>query len=214
MVQLDAKKIILNFGTGLMTACWLRVLIVFMEHSWNEIAAGSPDGQNVCQHIFQPRIHLALAFSFIDLFNSILGLTRSKPSQVLLFASVRTGVELLVAPKLPCGAWQHLATVLCWSLGDFIRCGCFFIDGLMSSPNGSGFNIIKSVRYTVGPILFPIGTLCEMFLVARVAMDGRPSLFAALALWPAGFYPLMKQLLKQRKKHFQQKPSMPVKKMV
>jgi hypothetical protein len=140
---------------------------------------------------------LALMLSFLEVTNAGMGFTRSKPHQVLLFSVVRLGVELLVAPMLPCGGWQHLLTVACWSAGDTIRFGCFVLDSLV--PGGS---LAKSVRYTVGPLLFPIGAAGEMFMVLAAAADGRPYLYAAAALWPVFFYPLFKQLLKQRKKYF------------
>jgi len=42
----------------------------------------------------------------------------------------------------------------------------------------------------------------EMLMVMKLAADGRPLVYLAASMWPAGFYPLIKQLLKQRKKHF------------
>jgi hypothetical protein len=39
-------------------------------------------------------------------------------------------------------------------------------------------------------------------MVLLAAKDGRPGLYVAASLWPLFFYPLMKQLLKQRAKHF------------
>jgi hypothetical protein len=112
---------------------------------------------------------------------------------------VRTGVEVLVTPLITCGAWQHLATALFWSFGDTIRFGCFAVDEAFPQAGTHA----KSVRYTVGPMLFPLGAAGEMLMVLRAAMDGRPLLYIAAALWPLGFYPLMKQLRRQRKKHFQ-----------
>jgi hypothetical protein len=63
---------------------------------------------------------------------------------------------------------------------------------------------MKSIRFTVGPILFPIGAGGEFLMVVLAATGRRPKLFIAAALWPIFFYPMMKQLLKQKRKHFQQ----------
>jgi hypothetical protein len=146
----------------------------------------------------------------MELFNSITGMTRSKPAQVFLFAIIRYGVELLVGSSInTCPtAWSHVVTVTCWSLGDSIRFGCFFLDSVAS--NGSRW--AKYVRYTVGPILFPLGTLGEMLMVLTLAMDtykmnklyAMAMYIAALILWPMGFYSLFTQLLQQRQKFLRQ----------
>jgi hypothetical protein len=152
-----------------------------------------------CDVILTPIVHQALLCSFLEVINSLLGVTSSNTVQVLLFAVVRWGVESFVASRLPCGAWQHLLTVFCWSLGEVTRFGCFLVDGILAGDNARW---AKSIRYTVGPLLFPVGALGEMLMVIRVAHDGGPVVYVAAALWPLGFYPLMKQLLRQRRKFF------------
>ena len=57
------------------------------------------------------------------------------------------------------------------------------------------------VRYTVGPIMFPIGSLGEWLLLIGAMQDGRPALWAPVIGWPIGFAVLMRQLLAQRRKH-------------
>jgi hypothetical protein len=151
----------------------------------------------ICEERLTPALSLALYLSFLELFNALVGVTKSKPHQVLLFSIVRFGVEMLAAPLLPCGSWQHLLTVFCWSSGDTVRFFCFAWDNLV--PGG---RMAKAVRYTVGPLLFPFGALGEMLMVIAAAQDGRPKMYIAALLWPAGFYPLFTQLLKQRKKFF------------
>jgi len=96
----------------------------------------------------------ALSLSFLELFNAMIGLTRSNTSQVLLFSGVRMGVWALVAPKIPPDSWQTLMTVACWSFGDTIRFGCFGMNTLFP-----GSRLAKDIRYTVAPVLFPIGAL-------------------------------------------------------
>lgn len=183
---------------------WARTLrVVFRNYNVLTTVADS----TICVGMLTEFTKLAVILSFLEVGNAGMGFTRSKPHQVLLFAVVRAGVELLVAPMLPCGSWQHLLTVTCWALGDTVRFGCFVVDNLV--PGGS---LAKSVRYTAGPLLFPIGAGGEMMMVIAAAADGRPYLFAAAALWPIFFYPLMKQLLKQRKKHFA-KQKTPVKRV-
>jgi hypothetical protein len=87
-----------------------------------------------------------------------------------------------------------------WGFGDMVRFGCFAIAS--AAPQ---VRLVKSIRYTVGPILFPIGTFAEMMMVILAASDGRPMIYLAAALWPVFFYPMMQQLLKQRRKHFEPK---------
>jgi hypothetical protein len=105
-----------------------------------------------CTEVVVPAVYMALFISFLELLNSIIGATKSKPYQVLIFSIVRFGVEHLITPMLPsCHTWTHLVTIFVWSLGDTIRLGCFVLDLMV--PGG---HWAKSVRYTVGPLLFPI----------------------------------------------------------
>jgi hypothetical protein len=81
--------------------------------------------------------------------------------------------------------------------GLVFRFACFCLDSLV--PGG---RLAKAVRYTVAPLLFPVGGGGEFLMVIAAARDGRPLLFALAALWPSGFYSLMNQLIKQRRKFF------------
>lgn len=197
----NKKQSILNeltllIGNTAVFIMWFRVFSVFVSNSFLDM------DENVCNAVLRPRIIQALIVSGIELLNAILGLTRSKPHQVLLFASVRTGVEMLAAPQLPCNAMPHLITTLCWSL-DSIRFACFGLDALFNVLGFGAVHIVKSVRYTVGPLIFPLGATGEMIMVLSIAMKtGRYSIYFAASLWPLGFYPLMKSLLFARKKHF------------
>lgn len=190
-----AKHLFLFISNAAIHIAWVRVLLTFVSQPvFSE--------EDNCNSLVHPQTITALTVSGIELLNSLLGLTKSKPHQVLLFSSVRTGVEMLLAPLLPCNSPQHLITVGCWALDGLFRFGCFGLDELLSLCGYAPSPSIKSVRYTVGPLLFPFGAAGEMFMVLRAAKDGRPALYFAAMLWPAFFYPLMKQLLKQRSKHF------------
>ena len=191
---MSTKLICLVTTNLVMFAGWAHVIYVFVTAGLDNL---SDFKSEICEDRLRPALYMALTVSAIELLTCMIGLTRSNPIQVLLFASVRAGVEILITPLIGCGAWQHLFTALCWSLGDSVRFACFTLDGIV--PGGT---LAKSIRYTFGPIMFPLGTAGEMFMVIRAAMNGRPILYLAAALWPAGFYPLMKQLLKQRRKHF------------
>lgn len=174
---------------------WAKVLRTFYRQ-WkplHDVASA------VCLLQLTPAVRLATVTTFVEFFNALAGLTRSNPRHVLLFCVVRAGVEHLVAPHLPaCQQWQHLYTVLLWSLGDTIRFGCFALDALIP-----GARFAKGVRYTVGPLLFPLGAAGEALMVVKLAQHtGRSYLYLAAALWPLGFFPLMKQLLRQRRKFF------------
>jgi hypothetical protein len=195
----EMKNVILFIGNAAMHLAWLNVLFILLKGYFTN----GGFTLETCEGELRPSLQTALLLAGIEFFNSILKFTKSKPHQVLLFSSVRFGIEYLTAPLLPCSR-AHLWTVTIWAFGDMIRCGCFALEtgwSLMqsSSPPPSW---IRSIRYTVGPILFPLGAGGEMIMVILAAMDGRPKLYMAASLWPAGFYPLMKQLLRQRKKHF------------
>ena len=69
--------------------------------------------------------------------------------------------------------------------------------------------VAKSIRFTVGPVLFPIGASGEMFMVILAGTstttgnsNNKLWYYGAAALWPVFFYPMMVQLLKQRRRHF------------
>lgn len=199
------KRVLLILGNVAMTVMWLRVLLVYKvlitegKRGW--YALTDPYTPDFCESELRRRVIGALVFSTIEIINSVTGLTRSKPLFVVIFVVVRAAVEYFAMSLLPCGAWQHLYTVLCWSLGEVVRFGCFALDSIMSSSPKAG-HAIKSIRYTVGPIMFPLGALGEALIIAKAASEGRPALYIVVGLWPFGFYPLMKQLLRQRRKHF------------
>jgi hypothetical protein len=185
---------------------WVRVLVYVL---WTTTAAKDDRSSlhHSCEDDLTRALHTALLLSFVEVLNALVGVTRSKPLQVLLFAMVRFGVEQWVAPLLQsssphCAAsWRHLLTVACWSLGDSIRFGCLAMDNIVSG----GSVWAKSVRYTVGPILFPVGFAGEMLMVlaaarARPTPMARWAMYGAASLWPVGFYPLYAQLLRQRRK--------------
>lgn len=203
------KQFILFIGNASIHIMWFRVYLLFFHHGFIDI------DNSLCTNTLQPRIQHALFISGIELFNSIIGLTKSKPQHVLLFSSVRTGVEFIAAPHLECNSIPHLFTVFCWSLDGIIRFGCFGIDALLLLLGYGSLPWIKSIRYTFGPMLFPLGAGGEMMMVLSIARKtGRWSVYFAASLWPLGFYPLMKTLLKQRRRHFQRLREEKKKKMI
>jgi len=201
-------------GTNaIMALGWLHVLWNLLQHMVTAAATTTDAEPQWCEEQLQPAISIALYLSFLELVSASTGMTRSKPLHVLLFAVVRWGTEKLVAPRLAsCQAWQHLGTVVLWSLGDAIRFSCFAVDALTANPPaGSGgratttkttTSVAKTVRYTVGPWIFPAGAAGEMLMVLGVAVHQKqPAWYFAAALWPVGFYPLYRQLLRQRNKY-------------
>lgn len=199
MVSQSFSKYWLIASNSLTAAAWMWVLWIIVTNflaSTNEHSNSSSESS--CLDVLGSATNMALWISMMEIVNCLLGFTRSPLPAVLLFSCTRMGVEKIVAPVIPCSSWQHLITVFSWSLGDAIRFGTF----AMNTANPS-LHITKSVRFIVGPILFPIGAFGEMMMVVAAAQDGRPKAYIAAALWPVFFFPMMKQLLKQRRKHFQ-----------
>lgn len=189
------KQFVLFAGNSAIAFTWLCVI-------WTYLTKTTTD-EHTCSNYLKPKTVLALSVSCIEILNSILGLTRSKPHQVILFSITRAAVEIFLAPLMPCNAPEHLWTVGCWALDGPFRFGCFGIDSFMTLCGFETHPVVKSIRYTVSPLIFPLGAGGEMFMVVRAARDGRPILYFAASLWPIFFYPLMMQLLNQRAKHFQ-----------
>lgn len=190
-----------------LTRIWLILSNAVMMLGWANVLFFTPifRTDTGCDLSLTPRVRLALGLSLLELVNAVTKCTRSKPHHVLLFAVIRLGVEVLVTPAVGCVSWQHLATVLCWSVGDTVRFGCFCCDHIMSSST----TLPKRIRYTVGPFLFPFGALGEMLMVVQAGRGRTPpssyagyAIYGAAALWPLGFYPLYTQLLRQRNKYF------------
>lgn len=196
-----------NLATSL---AWSRVLFMTIA-TISDLSSGKAD-QGLSSSAHEDSLirvtNFALWISFVEIFNCVAGFTRSPLPAVVLFSCTRIGVEKFVAPFIPISSWQHLLTLFVWSLGDTIRFGSFAV--ITAVPT---ITIAKSIRFTVGPVLFPIGAFGEMMMVVLVASNGRPAAYIAAALWPVCFYPMMKQLLKQRRKHFQPKGEKQVKSM-
>eukprot|EP00529_Nitzschia_sp_RCC80_P027483 CAMPEP_0113471146 /NCGR_PEP_ID=MMETSP0014_2-20120614/16827_1 /TAXON_ID=2857 /ORGANISM="Nitzschia sp." /LENGTH=257 /DNA_ID=CAMNT_0000363771 /DNA_START=120 /DNA_END=893 /DNA_ORIENTATION=- /assembly_acc=CAM_ASM_000159 len=191
-------------------------------------AAATDEVDSFCESQLRPAVFMALMISFVEVVNCLLGFTKSPLPAVLLFSCTRYGVEQFIGSKIPCTCWQHLLTVACWSLGDTIRFSSLAIVTLAASStststttgkNSTDSNsstssslsdkisyVAKSIRFTVGPILFPIGASGEMFMVILAGSATTTSntlwYYGAAALWPVFFYPMMVQLLKQRRRHF------------
>jgi Protein tyrosine phosphatase-like protein, PTPLA len=185
-------------GTNAAVAlAWSNVVLVALLHRQRLL----DDESRLCASHLIPATRVALYCSFVELFNALAGFTRSKAPQVLLFGLVRLGVEMLLTPILGCSDRLHLFTVFCWSVGDTVRFACFFFDNLLLASTWP-----KTIRYSVGPFLFPLGAIGEMLMVIAVALQKngavRWAILGAASLWPAGFITLYRQLLRQRRKFF------------
>ena len=215
------------FVNATLLVIWARVLIALVLYSF-VVPTHDDETDDWCVSHLTPAVHLAVIAGFWEVVNAIVGTTRSHPLQVGLFASVRWGIEYLVTPLLPLGCLQraHLWTVLCWSLGDTIRFACFTgctaVEYEWCSSSSSSLakppvsaqtttttttsqrilHAAKWIRYTAGPILFPLGVIGEVCMLGHVAVQGgRPYLWILiLGLWPLGFFTLLTQLLHQRRK--------------
>uniref|UniRef100_A0A7S1GM26 very-long-chain (3R)-3-hydroxyacyl-CoA dehydratase n=1 Tax=Cyclophora tenuis TaxID=216820 RepID=A0A7S1GM26_CYCTE len=184
-------RIILGIFNVAMALMFGKILLVFREEGWEKLT-----DNEVCDEVLRPRVLRTLGLSFVEVMNASIGMTRSNPGSILLFFAARLGIERFVTPAITCGAWQHLVTVLFWASGETIRFTCFILSAIF--PESS---VPKYIRYTLGPIMFTCGTVGEILMLIRAAYEGRPLVYIAVALWPVGFYSLMKQLLEQRRKH-------------
>ena len=145
MVQ--PSQLWLALTNALIAASWATTLFSVFKYGWPYL--GGDSDAAACSADLGPVVNFALWVSFLELFNAVIGLTRSPILAVLLFSCTRMGVELLVAPLIPCASWQHLLTVSTWALGDTVRFGCFFIDTIIP-----GLFWVKSIRFTVGRCFF------------------------------------------------------------
>ena len=196
MIPPTLQKLLLSVSNSVVAIQWFRVLFIFLS-----LISTHADRPTTCDTILRPCVTIALWISCMELVHILLGLTSSKLSQVLLFASVRLFVEMYVSKLLPCQSWAHVCTIVCWSVGEAVRFSCFSLDSLYSIRKKDS-RIFKTLRYEVGRFLFPLGALCELVMVIQSAMvTSRFELYLAAALWPIGFIPLMRRLMKQRANH-------------
>mmetsp|Transcript_16140 Transcript_16140/g.25169 ORF Transcript_16140/g.25169 Transcript_16140/m.25169 type:complete len:211 (+) Transcript_16140:70-702(+) len=201
MATPSIKTILLVVTNAAIAIMWARVLVTMAQLALD----GVEDHEEWCQSALKPALRDAIAFSFIEILNALTGLTRSKPTSVALFVLARASIEILVGPELPCACWQHMFTGFMWSVGEINRFTCFTIDGITG-----GSDTAKSIRYSVGPVAFFLGTLGEVLMLIKLLFLEDPTRPLALhyfiwlnvILWPFAFMMLFKQLLKQKRKHF------------
>jgi hypothetical protein len=202
----STQRYYMLLSNAAMTIGWIRVLLLV----GNNFRRLQDPNDDFCETRLEPVTKQALAISFLELLNALAGVTRSKPHMVLLFTGARTSVEWFIVPLVilqaatsSCSNPYHLFTVACWALGDSIRFGCFTLDTLM--PEGG---LAKAIRYTVGPLVFPLGITGETILVYQAARaTGHPFLVLATILWPVAGVMLVLQLLKQRRRFFAKQKS-------
>lgn len=129
MGQFVSVNLLLITNAAMMLA-WANVLMRLFAADWVAIY---DDKQTACASHVGKSVTIALCVSFLELVNALFGVTKSKPHQVFLFSVVRLVVEIVVTPNLEknCSAWQHIMTVVCWSVGDSVRFGCFFFDMIL-----------------------------------------------------------------------------------
>lgn len=170
-------------GTASLTWAWLAVV------STRALMSG-------CDYdAMQFVIDLSIALSGLELLHSFIGLTKTKPQSVALFVGARAFIGLYVCRMFPCST-AYMLTALAWGCGETVRLGCFAVDSVLPSRT------VKTVRYTVGPLCFPMGSFGEWVLLINAAMLGRDrGMWILVVGWPIGFAALMKQLLAQRVKH-------------
>jgi len=175
---------------------YMAVANTLVSLSWLTLSVVAATSLQVCDDFWQIQklVVATTALSCLEVVHAAVGLTRSKPGNVILFVGARAFIALYICPLAGCSA-TYRTTAFTWGLGECIRLGCFAVDAVRPSVTA------KTVRYTVGPIMFPIGSLGEWVLLIGAMRDGRPALWAPVIGWPIGFAVLMRQLLAQRRKH-------------
>ena len=210
LVSKNQMYLILFFSNALMAYMWFRVLwILLTTFVLSPTSSSVATTRTICETKIHSHVIHALWISFMEIVQILFGWTSSKIHQVFLFAMVRFLVESYFSILVSCTCWQHLATITCWSVGEVIRFTCFTFDSFftLQSHNNpkkktSPLTIFKTIRYQVSCVLFPIGATCELLLVLHIAMTtSRIEYYVLSCLWPMGFLPLMRRLLKQRANH-------------
>jgi len=200
MTNIRAEKVLLLTGNSFIALGWIRVLWTLIS-CWIDNNNNNNNNNNNIKNVedYMPLIYArlvqALGLSCLELVHCLLGFTKSNPVFVAFFLTIRGGVEYILGSS-DNYHWTHLYTITCWCLGESIRFASFALAEIFEP------NKFKWIRYTAGPIMFTLGAFGEMIMVAHTAQthNNNPWIWFASSLWPLGFYPLMKQLLRQRRK--------------
>lgn len=177
----------LVIANAAMSFFWLRCFVA---------AASALVGGGKCElSQLHPHVLWAIGIGCLEVVNAGLGLTRQNILSVIMFVGARAFVGVYLPPISGC-TLPFLLTAATWGAGETVRFACFAGDSLSPSP------ALKTVRYNAGPIFFPIGVLGEWLMLFSAAQQpGLACVWALVAIWPAGFVVLMRQLLAQRAKH-------------
>ena len=115
----------------LVSLSWLTLSVVAATSLW------------VCDDFWQVQklVVATTALSCLEVVHAAVGLTRSKPGNVVLFVGARAFIALYICPLAGCTA-TYRTTAFTWGLGECIRLGCFAIDVIRPSDTA------KTVRAT------------------------------------------------------------------
>lgn len=101
--------------------------------------------------------------------------------------------------------WWYPTLVLAWGLADFIRYAYYTLSLV---TDGETWRPIKWLRYNAFIPLYPIGTVCEFYLLYSTWRAWKSSgngwnygLLALLAIWLPGLLYMYAHMLKQRHHH-------------
>ena len=187
-------------------AAWLVVSNLGLAATWFYAGSVAVSGECDADALLRAA-SVAILVTTLEFFHALLGITRSGPGNVALFTVARAIIGVVIGARLPCHP-AFVATVLAWSCGEIVRFTCFSLTALTTlSASWDRFAAarLRAVRYNAGPVFFSIGTCGEIVMLVLAATSSTSGstwwTWALVVGWPAGFFILMRQLLKQRRKH-------------
>lgn len=141
--------------------------------------------------------------SLVEVLQALLGWTKTKPLNAAVFVVGRGFIALYIARfAVNFHSLAFLLTATFWSIGESVRFFCFALSTVQPSLR---INLMH-IRYTVGPILFPLGFIGEMCMLVQIVLSDFNILVLVITMmWPFGFIPLLQSLLRQRKKFLTKK---------
>eukprot|EP00966_Prymnesium_polylepis_P096021 2224816-Prymnesium_polylepis.1 len=113
---------------------YMAVANTLVSLSWLTLSVVAATSLQVCDDFWQIQklVVATTALSCLEVVHAAVGLTRSKPGNVILFVGARAFIALYICPLAGCSA-TYRTTAFTWGLGECIRLGCFAVDAVRPS---------------------------------------------------------------------------------